>query len=399
MRRFLLAALAATLFVGAASVAFGHTSAPTGLVLTGSTETSVSLDWQQDYGDSYDGYYVRVDDGARMRYSSSQGTVGGLRAGTSYRFCVTIDLSAADHADESDKACLVSTTKGATPTPAPTPTPTPTPDPITKTVTIAGDIAGAASGTNDDSTAALVERLNPDVALTAGDQAYEDGSASEFDAYYHPTWGRFKGKTRPTAGNHEYHLSGAGPYFDYFGAAAGVRGKGWYSFNVGSWHLVSLNSNLSMSSSSEQITWLKADLAANAGRCTMAYWHRPRWTSGSSHSSSTTPAAAIQALYNVGADLVVTGHNHQYERFAPMNPSGARDDLKGIRTFVVGTGGAGLYGFGTVQPNSEVRNNDTYGVLRLSLREGAYDWRFERAAGGTFIDAGSNTCHNASAPG
>ena len=301
-------------------------------------------------------------------------------------------------------------TPGASPQPTITPAPTvtveptatadPTPAPGgSPTVAVSADVAGATSGTNDDATANLLAAMNPTVIAPTGDLVYEDGSAAQFAACYEPTWGRFKDKTRPAPGNHEYHQTNAGPYFDYFGAAAGARGKGWYSYDVGPyWHAIALNSNVSMGSTSEQITWLKADLAANPDKCLLAYWHRPRWSSGTSHGSSTTPHYAVQALYSAGADLVLVSHDHNYERFAPQNPSGGYDPIKGLREFVVGTGGAPMNGFNTPLPNSEVRSSSTYGVLKLTLKQGSYDWKFERAAGGTFTDLGSSTCHNVAAP-
>ena len=281
------------------------------------------------------------------------------------------------------------------------PEPSPAPPQV---VAIAGDIAGGDAGPNDEATAKVVESIDPVVALTAGDNAYPDGTLANYmePGSYADTWGRFKAKTRPVPGNHEYHDAAqqAPGYFDYFNGVgnttgpAGERGKGYYSFDVGAWHLVALNSNISMSASSPQTQWLRQDLAANPG-CTLAYWHHPRFTSGVHHSGSTWTKPIWDVLYEHGADVVVAGHNHNYERFAPQDPDGRADPVDGIREFVSGAGGAGLYGFSTTQPNSEVRNADTHGVLKLTLHRDRYDWQFVPVAGKTFTDTGSSRCHSA----
>jgi hypothetical protein len=269
-------------------------------------------------------------------------------------------------------------------------------------VVVAGDIADDGSG--DSATSDLVVGLDPDVALTTGDNAYPDGALSDYQSYYAPTWGRFRAKTRPVPGNHEYHTAGAAGYFDYFNGAgvsdgpAGVRGRGYYSFDVGAWHLIALNNYVSMSAGSAQEQWLRQDLAANSGQCTLAYWHEPRFTSGAEHTNNTATGPLWQALYAAGADVVLNGHNHQYERFAPQDPNGSADPANGIREFVVGTGGAGLYAFATPQPNSEVRNATANGVLELTLHQDSYAWSFKPVAGATFTDSGSSTCHAAGTP-
>ena len=252
----------------------------------------------------------------------------------------------------------------------------------------AGDIADC----DAQPTAALLDNI-PGTVFTAGDNAYPDGSASDFANCYDPSWGRHKARTRPAPGNHDYQTSGATGYYDYFGAAAGPAGRGYYSYDLGAWHIVSLNSNVSMSAGSAQETWLRADLAASAKRCTIAYWHHPRFSSGSNHGSSTQSAGVWQALYDAGAEIVISGHDHEYERFAPQTPSGAADPTSGIREFIVGTGGAGLYSFATPLPNSEVRDNASFGVLKLTLSDGSYTWEFIPIAGDTFTDSGSGTCH------
>jgi hypothetical protein len=267
-------------------------------------------------------------------------------------------------------------------------------------VTAAGDIAGGDSGSNDEATAALVEQINPAVALTLGDNAYESGTLAEYQTEYAPSWGAFKAKTRPTPGNHEYDSTGAQGYYDYFngvgqaGGPAGPSGKGYYSFDAGSWHLIALNPHVSASEGSAQEQWLKADLAAHPSRCTLAFWHEPRFTSGSEHGNDTSVGPFWDDLYAAGAELVLSGHNHQYERFAPQDPNAKADPARGIREFVVGTGGAGLYGFdASPQPNSEVRDDTSHGVLELTLRQGSYDWKYVPIAGKSFTDAGTTSCH------
>ena len=252
----------------------------------------------------------------------------------------------------------------------------------------AGDIADC----DAEPTAALLDNI-PGTVFTAGDNAYPDGSASDYASCYDPSWGRHKARTRPAPGNHDYQTSGATGYYNYFGALAGPAGRGYYSYDLGAWHIVSLNSNVSMSAGSAQETWLRADLTASTKGCTIAYWHHPRFSSGSSHGSSTQSAGVWQALYDAGAEIVISGHDHEYERFAPQTPSAAADPARGIREFIVGTGGAGLYSFATPLPNSEVRDDASFGVLKLTLSDGSYTWEFIPIAGDSFTDSGSGTCH------
>ena len=276
-------------------------------------------------------------------------------------------------------------------TAAPSPSPTPTPDPGGAVFVGAGDIAG--SGTGDSATAALITALpNTATVWAAGDNAYDSGTLTEYNTWYHPTWGQFKNRTIPAPGNHEYGTSGASGYFDYFGALAGPNRNGWFSKDVGDWHVISLNSEVSMSAGSPQETWLRQDLAANTKACTIAMWHSPIFTSGS-HSPDTATRPLFQALYDYNADVLIQGHNHNYERFAPMNPSGQVDTVRGIRSFVNGAGGRSHYSFNGVAANSEARNSDTYGVLKFVLKANSYDWEFIPEAGKTFRDSGSGTCH------
>ena len=253
----------------------------------------------------------------------------------------------------------------------------------------AGDIAGCSSSYKDEATALLLDRIAGTV-FTLGDNAYPDGSSSDFNGCYRPSWGRHLARTRPAVGNHEYHSSGAGPYFSYFGSRAGPAGRGYYSYNLGSWHIVVLNSERSHSA---QETWLRSDLAANPRRCTLAYWHKPLFTSSSVHSPTTAMRPLFTILYNAGAEVVLSGHNHQYERFFPQTPTGQANGSRGIRQFVVGTGGASPYGFRSPAPNSERRYNGGHGVLKLTLRDASYSWQFVSVAGKSFTDAGTTSCH------
>ncbi len=288
-------------------------------------------------------------------------------------------------------------TPGSTPATAePSPTPTPVPDPI---LVGAGDIALCGSG-GDEATAQLLDAIfsggTHGNVFTAGDNVYNSGTASEFADCYEPTWGRHKGRTKPAPGNHDYLTGGASGYFGYFGAAAGDPSKGYYSYNLGSWHIIVVNSNCSevdgCDAGSPQEQWLRADLAANPAACTLAYWHHPRFSSGL-HGSSTLTQAIWQALYDYGAEVVVNGHDHDYELFAPQDPNGEPDPQVGIRQFVVGTGGKSHYSFGVPIANSEVRNGDTYGVLKMTLHSTSFDWEFVPVAGKTFSDSGSQSCH------
>jgi hypothetical protein len=254
----------------------------------------------------------------------------------------------------------------------------------------AGDIAECGSS-GAEATAALLDAI-PGTVFTAGDNAYSSGTASEYASCYDPTWGRHKTRTRPAPGNHEYKTSGAAPYYAYFGANAGPAGRGYYSYDLGDWHLISLNSNIDMSAGSAQEQWLRGDLAATTKTCVLAYWHHPRFSSGS-HGSSTESQPLWQTLYDFNADVVVVGHDHNYQRFAPQTPSGAADPARGIREFVVGTGGRSHYSFSTPIANTEAYNTDTWGVLKLTLSVGSYSWEFIPIAGGTYRDSGTGACH------
>ncbi len=239
-------------------------------------------------------------------------------------------------------------------------------------------------------TAALLDSA-PGVVFTLGDNAYPNGAAQDFANCYAPTWGRHKSRTRPTPGNHDYKTAGAAGYFQYFGASAGDPSKGYYSFDLGSWHIIALNSVVAIGPGSAQIAWLQSDLAAHQTTCTLAYWHYSLFSSG----QYAVPAmrTAWQVLYDAGADVVLSGHDHFYERFGPQSPAGQLDSASGIRQFVVGTGGDYQQPFLPPAPNSEVRNNQTWGILRLSLHENRYHWEFIPVAGRTFSDSGTTFCH------
>lgn len=256
----------------------------------------------------------------------------------------------------------------------------------------AGDITSC-SQTADAATAALLENIAGTV-YTLGDNAYSDGTASQYQDCYDPTWGRQKSRTRPVPGNHDYHTSGASGYFGYFGFAAGDPSKGYYSYDLGAWHILALNSEVSMAAGSAQETWVRADLAAHPTQCALAYWHQPRFSSGTNHGSNAIFQPMWQALYDVGVDVVLAGHEHNYERFRPQTPAGVADDAHGIREFVVGTGGEGHYPLNNPRiANSEASDGNTFGVLKLTLSATSYAWQFVPVAGASFTDSGSAACH------
>src|SRR6266581_2709606 len=259
----------------------------------------------------------------------------------------------------------------------------------------AGDIADC-SRVSQEGTARVLDGIVGQVA-TFGDGAYPDGSLSDYMNCFDPSWGRHKARTRPSTGNHEYNhgtSAGAPGYFAYWGAAAGDSGIGYYSYELGTWHIVVINSSLDMSTGSPQEQWLRADLAAHPATCTLAYWHHPRFSSGGNGSTVATQPI-WQALYDNYADVVINGHDHDYERFAPQTPDGTLDTVRGIREFVVGTGGNSLYSWpGAPIANSEVRSDVNYGVIKMTLWPTSYDWQFIPVAGGTFTDQGSALCRS-----
>jgi acid phosphatase type 7 len=262
---------------------------------------------------------------------------------------------------------------------------------------------GSPSGRNcqERATSNLLVGADLSAVLTIGDEQYESAQTSAFSASFNPTWGRLGGLLRPAPGNHEFQVSSAG-YFDYFNGLghktgpAGRLGQGWYSYDVGTWHLIALNSNCryigGCKAGSPEVRWLEADLKAHPARCTLAYWHHPRFSSGR-HGDNTNMTPIWLALEHAHADVVLVGHDHDYERFAPQTSGGRRDYVDGIREFVVGTGGKSHDPFRAAQPNSQRRNANTYGVLELVLHPSSYDWRFVPVLGKRFADAGSGPCH------
>jgi hypothetical protein len=279
---------------------------------------------------------------------------------------------------------------GPDPTPSPLP-PSPLPAPgLIETFVGAGDI-GWCGVPGAELTAALLDRIGGTV-FTLGDNAYLTASARDYADCYDPWWGRHKGRTRPVPGNHEYETPGASGYFGYFGASAGPPGLGYYGYRLGSWHIIALNSEISAFPGSPQLEWLRGELAANPSRCTLAYFHTPVFGSGS-NGGNTHMQATWSLLHGAGADVIVNGHNHSYERFSPQDADGRADAARGIRQFTVGTGGAPLTAMPLVAANSEIRNNSTWGVLKLTLFGEGYDWEFVPVAGGAFTDRGTASCH------
>jgi acid phosphatase type 7 len=332
----------------------------------------------------------------------------GQSSGTSY-WNGTLDEVALYNAALSASTIAAHQNAGAV-TPSPTPSPTPGPDPV---IAAAGDIAcdptdpgyngglGTATRCQQKATSDLLVNTGLSGVLTLGDEQYDDATLSKFSQVYATTWGRANALNHPGIGNHEYLTAGAAGYFDYFNGVgnqtgpAGGRDKGYYSFNLGTWHVIELNSNCSQVActyGSTQEQWLRNDLATNPTKCTLAFWHHPRFSSGQAGNNSNM-GSLYTDLWRANADVVLTGHDHLYERFAPQDPSQNAAPTTGIREFVVGTGGKSLVGWSSIQPNSEVRNNTTFGVLRLALHASSYDWSFAPIAGQSFTDSGSTNCH------
>lgn len=265
----------------------------------------------------------------------------------------------------------------------------------------AGDIASCKNPEGARATAKLIEQI-PGTVFAAGDLAYEKGSAEDFKNCYDPAWGRFKDRTKPALGNHEYVDPTASGYFQYWGIRAGPRGKGYYSYELGDWHIVVLNTNCDAKSlggcgaGSPQETWLKEDLAKRPTACILAYGHHALFSSGvfRKHAVHSELKQLWEDLYAAHADLVLAGHEHSYERFALQDPEGKADPANGIREIVVGTGGRSYDLLGFATPNSEVRDWDTFGVLKLTLSPGKYAWEFIPEEGKSFHDVGSGACHN-----
>jgi hypothetical protein len=249
-----------------------------------------------------------------------------------------------------------------------------------------GDIAGCPERYKDEVTADLVVKLPGTIALL-GDLVYQDGTRSQFRNCYDPSWGRVLSRSRPAPGNHEYRTAEAGPYYEYFGSRAGPAGKGYYTYTLGTWRIYALNSERRIA---EQEIWLKAQLAAHPSKCILAYWHKPLYTGGR-NPNELTVRPLFDALYTAGAEVVLSGHNHHYERFAPQDADG-HYRARGTRQFVIGTGGAQLEGFVTTQPNSKLRYVEGWGVLRMTLSPGKYAWKFLPVLGAASADTGYANC-------
>lgn len=267
------------------------------------------------------------------------------------------------------------------------------------TIYAAGDIADCRRWSPEktgaaDTAAMIAAELATDgkaAVLALGDNTYPIGLLTEFTDCYGPTWGRFKQRTYPAPGNHEYYSPQAAGYYRYFGDAAGPAQRGYYSTHIGDWHIISLNSNLKPPAHAEQLAWLEDDLARNSRRCTLAFWHHPRFSSGG-HGSSPKMDDVWKTLAKAGADVVLAAHDHDYERFAPLDAAGNRDDKAGMRSFVVGTGGAHLTPMRFPQAHSEASSNSTNGVLRMVLKATGYEWEFLPVKKEAFQDRGIGLC-------
>jgi hypothetical protein len=262
------------------------------------------------------------------------------------------------------------------------------PTPATTVLLAAGDV-GVCGSTGPVETGQLLDTLDGTI-IAIGDLAYRHGTAQEFATCFDPVWGHHKGRMKPAPGNHEYESPGAQPYFDYFGSLAGPPGLGYYSFRSGDWLILSLNSNLPIGGATAQAQFIRTELTANTSRCTLAYFHHPLYSSGPNGDNARL-AGLWQMLYEMGVDVVVSAHEHMYERYAPMSPDGQPNFTRGIRQFIVGTGGAGLYTVQQVHPQSQVQIV-SLGILKLTLAELGYNWEFLQP-GGLKADVGSDVCH------
>ncbi len=286
---------------------------------------------------------------------------------------------------------VVAVPPAAPPAPPPPAPPPPAPDAV---LVGAGDIASCTTN-RDEQTAALVDALPSATVFTVGDNAYLHGSTSDYASCYAPSWGRFRARTHPAAGDDDYDTGNANAYFSYFGAAAGAPGQGWYAYDLGAWRIYVLNSQCAAvggcGTGSPQLAWLQRDLAGNPRRCVAAIWHTPRYSSGTNGSyADTQPLWA--ALADAGAELVLSGHDHDYERFQPLSAAG-QPDANGLRQFVVGTGGAGGGAFPRNTPGSAARSASAIGVLELTLHPASYDYRFLPIPSRPYADSGTVACH------
>jgi len=322
-----------------------------------------------------------------------------------------VALASCDGAPQRRAAPPSTSQPAPTRTPATVPPSTTAPAPPKEAgmrVVIAADIAcdpdheAYAGGAGRDrqcrqrATAELTARLRPQAVLLPGDLQYGRGSLADFRTSWAPTWGRFDRISYPAPGNHEYTRGVATAYFDYFDERAGPRGKGYYGADIRPWHVLSLNSNCEWvggcGADSPQVRWLRRHLARHRSRCTVALWHHPRWSSGL-HGSAARVDPLWRALVAGGVDVLLSGHDHHYERFAPLSAAGVPDARRGVRQFIVGTGGRSLYPIGFPKRGSETRQASTFGVLELTLYADRYSWRFVPVAGGDYTDSGSGRCH------
>lgn len=272
----------------------------------------------------------------------------------------------------------------------PTPGPSPSASPAPVVFIGSGDV-GMCGSPGPEATAKLLDRVPGGTVFTTGDNAYQNGTAAQFQACYEPSWGRHRSRTRPVPGNHDYETPGAAPYFAYFGANAGPAGRGYYSYRLGAWHIIALNSEVDARAGSAQVLWLRTELATNPAQCTLAIWHKPLFSSGP-NGEHRNLVELWRALQEFNADVVLVGHDHLYERFAPQDADGRADPVRGIRQFTVGTGGAQLYFANRLRPNSEALGS-VWGVLKLVLAERLYHWEFIPVDGVVFQDSGTGECH------
>ena len=363
---------------------------PKNLHVTSASPSAIGLAWDASTDDVGVTAYLLIRDGTKIaRVGAPKTTYSdtSVAADKSYTYRVRA-RDAAGNRSKVSKAVTASTAASAV-------------------VAAAGDIAcdpsdpnyhggsGTSTACRQKYTSDIIVNGDYDAVLALGDLQYDSGSLSDFNTVYDPTWGRFKSITYPVVGNHEYGQSGASGYFDYFGSRAGERGKGYYSFDLASWHIIAINSNcgqVSCSANSTQEQWLRADLAAHSNDCTLAMWHHARFSSG--HDGDNTFMQTMwKDLVDGNAEILLSGHSHDYERFAPQDANGNLDTSNGVRQFVVGTGGAFFTGLGTsFDDNSQAHQNNTYGILQLTLRADAYDWRFVPEAGKSYSDSGTTSC-------
>ena len=374
-----------TVSAGSVSASVSTVSAAPSSIVAGTATSTITVTVRDGFGNPVSGSaVVLAATGSGNTLTQPSGTTGGSGIATG-----TLSSTVAGTKTVSATASGIALTQTASVTVTSAGT--------SVTFVGAGDIADCGNN-NDAATAALVAAFPSNTPVfVLGDNVYPNGTTSEYNNCYHPTWGAFKSRTFPSAGNHEYNSANATPYFNYFGAAAGTPGQGWYSFDLGAWHVIVLNSNLETAAGSPQDQWLLADLAAHNNVCTLAYWHHPLYSSvggsGSGGAVTTSARRFWDNLYAAGADLVLNGHRHVYERLAPMGPNGTADPVNGIRTLIAGMGGESGGDLTNVFPLSEVGEGRTYGILKLVLSATSYTWEFIGVPGSTFTDSGTGNCH------